>query len=508
MTQQAKQLLIAYIFLLSIVQNSRAATATSHTFFFVPPTYSVPMIRSFYRHAKGIVRWGAWEAVPYYSHSTNACKLTQFFMPFSKTKLTVSEYKPSVPSSTTDLNPLKDVEARHFNIETDPNFPAAFSSIITFAPEHTVIGTGFTIQQTLYKNFKEEPRLWLEVSFPVEQVRHKMNFKEEIINDGGGAVNELGLDNAPRVGSMTAAFQQPNWNYGKIDNKTRTAQGVADVTVSLNWGTFFPRAYSSTGIGFTAPTGTEINAQNAAYVFAPVIGNNHHWEIIFWNQLEINLLDRNDHSLKLYCNGRGSIIIRNHQVRSFDLDDKSWGRYMETYASQAAAQDAQTTMNPNSGTSGINVFTLCLQIDPRYQAETKTALTYQYKGLLAEFGGGLYVRHAELFERNTLRQRIALKDVNGNGNTNLARTIGKNFPGTAITAINDYTDAIVYLNDMNFLTATHPSIITTTVYGTIGHQWMNCKAPTLLALGSSYDFSSRNTSLNRWAIWGKCAVSF
>lgn len=483
-----------------------AVTATSRSFFFVPPTYSLPMIRSFYRHDKEITQWGAWEVVPYVSHSTNPCKLTQYFMPFGKTELNVFEYHvtPEDPTGG-DLNPAKDIEARHFNIQTNEG---TFHSRITFAPEHSVVGAGFTVQQTLFKNCLNEPRLWLEVSFPVEQVKHRMNFKEEIINDGGGAVNELGLDNAPRVGSMTQAFKQENWNYGKIDNQTRTVQGVADVSITLNWGTFFKGCYSSSALGFVVPTGTKIDAGNAAYVFSPVLGNNHHWEILFGNQLCIDLWHRDDHSLKLYFNGRGSVIIRNFQIRSFDSYDKSWSRYMETYLSQAAAEEAQTTANPNAGTSGINVFTHCFKVDPRYQAETKTALTYQYKGLLTEFGGGLYMRHSELFDFNVWEPRVAFKDVSGDGNTNLARTIGKNFPGVAITNTNDFTDALVYLNDLNVLSATHPSIITALVYGTIGYEWMNHKAPVVVSLGSSYDFSQRNTTIDRWSVWGKLAVSF
>ena len=54
-------------------------------------------------------------------------------------------------------------------------------------------------------------------------------------------------------------------------------------------------------------------------------------------------------------------LFSNHQVRSFDLIGKPWGRYMSTYKTSEEAAFAQTTLNENSGTSGINVFTQCVR---------------------------------------------------------------------------------------------------------------------------------------------------
>ena len=505
---------IIFIIIFSCIHKTYTTT-TSHTFFYTPPNVTLPMLHSFFDQERPDVfknEWwpgGAIEAVPYVSHSVQACKLAQYFMPFGKTVLNVSEYKPSVPSSTSDLQPCKDIEARHFNIETNPNVPEAFASTITLAPQHRAAGIAFTFQQALYRShIGNKPRLWLEISFPVEEVTHCMNFREDIIETGGGAVDALGLDNAPRVGSMTAAFQQPSWNFGKINNCSRKAHGVADVTFTLNWSSYTGRCFNTITVGFIAPTGTKINAQQAAYVFSPVIGNNHHWAFTLGGRMCFDLWECRGHMFKFYYDSQANIIIGNHQVRSFDIIGKSWSRYMETYASQMAAETAQTNNNFRSGTSGINLFTRCVEVDPRYDTSASTAIAYQYRWLMAEIGANIYTRHAEIINFNCWNDRIAFKDVNGNGATNLARTIGKNFPSSAVTDTGDYVETLVKLSDINFDSMAHPGIISTTIYGGLGYEWNFCRIPVIVGIGNSYEFSSRNVVLNRWSAWGKASITY
>ncbi len=63
-------------------------------------------------------------------------------------------------------------------------------------------------------------------------------------------------------------------------------------------------------------------------------------------------------------------------------------------------------------------------------------------------------------------------------------------------------------SQINFDSAAHPAIFSTTIYGALGY---NCQAgdwPTFVLVGSSYDFSSINTSLHRWLVWIKGGIGF
>ena len=244
-----------------------------------------------------------------------------------------------------------------------------------------------------------------------------MRLHEHIINNGGGVVDALGLDNAPRVGTMTQAFQQPNWKYGKIDNqKCLEAHGIADIEFTVHWAPYWTECcHVSSRAGFVAPTGTKIDARQAAYVFSPVIGNNHHWGLLFGNEIHFDFWSRGNHSLSCFFNARGCIVVTNYQVRSFDVKDQQWSRYMEVYNTQDAAELAQTNNDANSGTSGINVFTKCLKVDPRYYAYGATALTYQYCRFTAEIGYDIYIRHAEEVTLNRWDEKVAFKAVQGLG---------------------------------------------------------------------------------------------
>src|SRR3990167_6002261 len=83
--------------------------------------------------------------------------LTEYFSPFGKfCDLKVLEYKTTVPSSTVDPNENRDLEARHFNIQTQAT-DATFRSTISFHIKHAFFGLGIGYRQRLGRHF------WLEV---------------------------------------------------------------------------------------------------------------------------------------------------------------------------------------------------------------------------------------------------------------------------------------------------------------------------------------------------------
>ncbi len=483
----------------------KADDAISHSFFSARSSYTAPIAQFVHSAAlldETIPCSSSLEATVYYSQTTNPEKIARFFLPFGLQQLHVMEYKPGV--LTSDLIRNKTIEARNFNIQTKSS-TSTFESIVNFTPEEKVTGLCFQGTHVIKRRENGTPRIWLSYTLPIERVSRTMGLKEEVVSTGGGKVDAIGLDTAPRVGTMTEAFRQPNWNYGKMDNLWHRATGIADILVELGWSSCWNRwCHTSSFFGAVIPTGTEINQKQQEFVFAPVVGNNHHWALQYGTEVEIGLIERDFKKLRFIYQAKGMVIAGNCQVRSFDLNDVQWARYLELYRSQAFAQEAFTMGDANAGTSGINVFTKAVRVSPRTNSSLTGSLAYQHNNWELEGGYHVFMRHSELVHLPRWNERVAIKNITGQGTTNIARTIDKNFPGSAITAVNDFTEALVGVSQINFDSMAHPAVVDQTFFGTLAY--LNCHWRA--GFGASYQFSSTNTTLDHWTIWGTLGVSW
>ncbi len=339
-----------------------------------------------------------------------------------------------------------------------------------------------------------------------------MNLRENVLSTGGGADGQVGLDGVDHVANMTEAFAQSNWLYGKVNNcADLSAWGVSDVEVTFGYNALFSETCDFNAyIGFVAPTGTKINQYNAAYIWRPVIGNNHHWGLLFGAHACFYLREFGQHSLRLEFDAEGQYLFKNTQWRSFDLVQQGqWSRYLEVYQNVAAATTASGESYPldiNAGTSGINVFTTCAQVSPKFTTNTNTGLIYNYCGLQAEVGFNFYVRQAEEISKCSWNTDVAVKDIDGTGGTNTARTIKNNFHLSDITLQSGYTP--VTLADLDLNSAAHPTMLSHTVYAAAGWNWDDLSIPVFIGAGGSYEFTTVNTALDRWLLFGKIGISF
>lgn len=491
---------------------------TSQTFFSVRPWFESgdPMRESLFRTERMTMAedgiGGAFQAVIFGSKSTNESKIARYFMPFGKTTLSVVEFKNNV--LTPDGAPDRDIEARNFNIETrnsqlDDDLDNAFHSLISFCPRQTVVGLGLAWKQALwYCNDYDVPRAWFEMSFPIMRVTNDMHLDEKVLQDGNGALPVTGLDNAPRVGNMKQAFKQSNWKYGKI-NGPREQRGIGDIELKIGWNNVYCDACHFNGFaGLVVPTG---NRPQGEYMFEPIVGNNHHVGILWGSNVGFDAWCCGEHTIRVEFDWCNRYLFRNHQVRSFDLQRGEWSRFLEVYATPEDAQAASLIAEPlatNAGTSGINVFTKCVRVSPRFSFNMNYAFIYERCNWQVEGGWNFYARQSEKVEIDSFRSGVQVKDIGGNGAINLARTITNNFDGSAIafTTLANYIP--LHLSDIDLESAAHPAVLSYIVYLTAGYNWCDACYPTLAAVGASYEFASVNTNLERWALWGKLGISF
>ncbi len=426
------------------------------------------------------------QIVPFGGHSTNPEDIAEFFLPSGKSTLLAAEDLASGSSR-------RDLSAAHFNIKT---ITGKFKSDLIFKASHQFSGVGIAYRQQLSKHW------WAEIATPFLHVEQTFKFDERILDTGDGPVRELGLDNSPRVGCMTKAFKQDNWRFGKIDKtKELVKEGFADLELKVGYQARADDILRLYGYaGFVFPTG---NRPCGQHVFEPMIGNNGHFGFLYGSHIGISTWCRDDHELSLAIDFNTRYLFRNHQIRSFDLKDKEFGRYIETYKDPFQAELASTTQNPDSGTSGINVFTQPVKVFPGVSLSVLSAMIYTYKQLILELGYFFFAQQAERVEVPWQRTS-AVKDSAGLGQTNRARTIKDDFEKSALP-IDDYQPLVP--RDIDANSPASPALLTYTAYITIGYYIWEGDYPVLLGLGASYEIAA-SKGINQWATWGKIAVQF
>jgi hypothetical protein len=431
-------------------------------------------------------------------------ELATYFAPHGSHEYLVEEYKTADANSTKDLNKNKNLEARHFNIETDQSYPHAFRSKLTFEPHHTFFGIGLDYVQSFWEKY------WFEISAPIMKVTNWFDIKETIEEQGGGVAKGpdgqplIGLDGRPRYDNMMDYFNKSNLNYGRIiPGKKLEKWGVADIELKLGWITYNNgEAHLRSFVGLTIPTG---NKPEGRYLFEPVVGNNQHFGLIFGSNFCFPIIEHGKHHIRQEIDTCGHYLFANHQMRSFDLVGKNWSRYMEIYTSL----DQATGAGANGGSFGIETFTRRVEVDPRFSFTFNTAIDYTYSDwLVAEFGYNMFARQGEKIELDKdFPDGIALKHVNGNGLTTRSRTINSNFAGDSIS-LADYLVDPININDISLKSAAHPPLFSQTFYGSVGYQINSCHVPTLISVGGSYEWSRNNAGMHRFSVWGKLGMAF
>lgn len=533
-------------------QSTNYQDCTSRSYFDVRPYFqNGPEQNSFFRNdlmdSSEDNCGGAFQIVPFGGASGSSNKLASYFLPPTAKGciLTVQEYNPNLnndtPADTWQLftnnegvRPGVNLEARNFNIRTKNG---TFKSEISFRPKQTYFGVGFQWKQRLTTKDNGKTELWFEAKAPFVHVSNKMNLDELVLDKGGGVDlshnNGKGLDNAPVVANMKEAFAQMNWKYGRINdcNEPSTKNGFADLELRLGYNPVQEGCcLLSTHVGIVFPTG---NKPKALKMFEPIVGNGHHFGVLWGTAILVDLWSCEKNALSTAFDIRARYLCQNKQMRMFDLHHKPWSRFLEVYQNidaAAAAYNNPDTFGSYSGTSGINVFTLCAKVTPRFQTDFNTGLIYKhYNGrcgvFMAEAGINTWVRQGDKIELNCCDSLggVAIKDIQGLGNTQYARTINNNFyseqyPYGGLLANSDVYGsapannvgiryAALTADDIDLHSGGAPYALSFTGYLTLGYKRSE-DCPEFMSVGGSYEAANCNAVLHRWMVWGKLGTTF
>lgn len=548
MVRQTIKYLVYSIFLLTPILSKADSCCdyTSKTFFSVRPQFGIAspeqlsMWRGTQRLAEGALHRGTFQAEIFGGTSTHRAKLGTYFMPFCSNKASVTSIVTTADDALFAQNfniPAINFAAQVLNnaIIQDgyPLLANPFDSIIEINPRQSVAGIGFSYQHVFCVHNVAH---WIRINAPIEYVRNNMHLQERILASDVYQVKPIaGTNLADQQQNMMQALSQKQWEYGKIDNKKHSKSGIPFIQiqfgeVSINSECFYIAPY----IGIDIPTGSKVHGK---YIFEPVVGNGRHAGI-FWglNSEFIAWQDACDlHQLVFAIDINMEYLFKSTQRRSFDLKNRPWSRYIETYANLAQATEALNLV-PGAGgggnilqaiflnTPGINTLTQKVSVAPGFNFTGNFALIYNQcepcGGWNAEVGYNFYAREAECIQlKHDFETTVAIKDHVGMGLTNPIRTITQDQFSNEATLFDSllvignqlsiYPFAIITQNDLDLQSAAHPTTLAHIVYGTAGYHWDDLCNPVMASIGLSYEFNGKyNAALNRVLVWARAGVSF
>lgn len=452
-------------------------------------------------------RNGALQIVGLGGRSTDCCDLAKYFTPNGKQTLHIVEddavFGTDIIATQLGIYTVNEIYNGTPATLTGPGF----ESYVSFCPRYTFGGVGLSYKQEFAQTC-DGRAFWFLISAPVLHVKTNMHLTERVVSDGGGV--DAAIPGA--VANATEAFSQDAWKFGKIFacNNGKTALG--DLNVVVGYKALAREEYEmDTYVGLVAPTGNKVRGRE---MFEPIIGSNHHWGLIIGSTVNALLWESDCGRFDFAINTNGQYMFEACEVRSFDLKNKPWSRYMQVYANraqaeQAAALPANDPVSVGLHTPGINIFTKSLRINPGYSLTSNSAFIYTKGCRQYELGYNFYARQAEHAELACpWKQTAALKSLVGNGRTDSVQLISNAYDFQNEVFVANYEQNVIRIEDLDLSVTEHPAVISSTIYANATHRFEHCNYPSFLGLGGSYEFSGDNTTMNRWMIWAKGGISF
>lgn len=396
-----------------------------------------------------------------------------------------------------------DIDVSNFNVATAGD---NYASTICLCPRQSIVGALLSWKQALCSNDEGITRWWFEINAPIVTSKHTMGLVETLVNDGGAVVDANGLNGLPFVATVAEGFAE--MTYGKIDNACHENTELANIEFKIGYNSLAMSDCCRFGsyVGVAAPTTKD---RTAVFAFEPIVGQEH-WALMWGSTIDFNMCEWENSCLSAHFAIDSRWWFEREEKRTFDLVNKSWGRYQAMYASLAEATEAG--QNPNTGTFGTSILTRCVDVTPGYQIDFNTGLMWKGCKFMVEIGHTFYARQAEEICPNWYGadELPAIKAFAGGGETNSVRTIGKRFSAED-TVLANYANNAIHACDVDWNAGSHEGVLAHSLYGSLGYEFNSWCYPTFLAIGGAYDFGIEDAGtsvMRRWNVFGKLGFSF
>jgi len=461
--------------------TARHKEAFSRSFMFTKPGYYTIVAEQALWHditynKKGSLRAGI-QAIPFFQRSMNRSKSSRYFLFDDKNCLLVSG--DNTRYRNTRNIPIRDVRAEWLGLNSD------FSGIISVNPWQQQWGFIFEYSQDLkqWMNLPFVRDMYLSCILPIASVTNNLRLTQ----------TEVSNPNTTFPHNLIEAFDQPGWSWGKIASCNKKRTEVAELKILLGT-SYESRDYLQ--VNYNSVLVIPISKkQDAEYLFSPVVGNNHHLGI--GAALNIQALLNSDPTTVAFCfflDLESTILIRNHQWRTFDLRDKPWSRFllMNTLGAE-----------PNTNVPGVNLLTRKATIKPFNVVDFAMGWRAKTKMVECEFGWGIWGHGYERVDH--IKDIPVVFGIAGSapGKTASRSTIAQQAPDDALN-----TFVPITLFDLDAQSGANAGALNFRVFLSTGIINIGHQEDTIFGAGWSIDIPYKNAALQVWNIWLKLGATF
>ena len=282
-------------------------------------------------------------------------------------------------------------------------------------------------------------------------------------------------------GNFLFGDMQTPWQYGKFDLKhhSRKSTKLANVDLVLGYDLLDCDSYHlSAFVKASAPTGTKLDQKYMEYIFNPIIGNGHHWELGGGIDGHVDLWHCDDKCFGIYLTGSITHLFKNTEWRTFDFKNKGpLSRYMLL---KQSSDPTEQTGYAGSLINAVNYTTRQIRSSFDVQGDASIRLLYQDCGWAFGVGYNIYGRSREKLELTKNKIAIDANMYGLKGNT-----------GTHIICVNtSLTTPVTSTTPLNTTETNAPSLCSTSVPETSDthtevDNWLQMKHPPTCAQDST-----------------------
>lgn len=373
------------------------------------------------------VVYGVWSLTPEYTHTFNGHTITRTLFGDNLIGKKCAQHLKISGSDVADRGP-QDLLADYFYLPSD------FESTVRFEPviDNVIFDLGFYLGLDAWAK-----GLYFVVHAPFAHTRWDININENIINPGvanyiPGYFTPTTLQRNQLLDSFTdfvngksiqntedIAFEELKFAQMSTDRLVRSR--MAEIRTAIGWNFFAEDDYH---VGFNGqiawPTGLR---PDALFLFEPLVGNGHFWELGFGLNGHYTFWYNEDESshCSFYIDCNITHLFRTRQARSFDLTKNgTLSRYMLAIEMTSPAVNLQGTNGDipsaqfnNDYLPVANITTLDVEVSVAIQADIVLMFNATRNNWSFDFGYNYWGRSPDNI---TLRQnesfdekRFALK---------------------------------------------------------------------------------------------------
>ncbi len=436
----------------------------------------------------------------YFSSPENTTKLATLLFPSQDILLTTTG-GPDYFLSTATNKEVRDLDASILGI-TDKEF----FSITGIFPQSTKKYLGFFGYYAFSQNENNTPKFSLQVAAPFISINHTIGQKEKIYKQGRNN-NESPIKNViDGLSSSNLLFQRWNFSNEGISNTE-----ISNIELNLSWN-YFPlkkcsiETYAGCLIPVTKKTKTEkINQQ---FIFSPTITNSEHFGLQYGTTISLFLYENDERTIQFILGNNLLYFIPEKKLRSFDLKQKPWSRYLPVYENFALPDQLETSL--------VNKLTLSSRITPNFSNVATVQIDFTKSFYALGIGYTLFTRQSESVTILDDLPNIAIKGTSEvlpgeNMPLSVARTASLQLSREDVICQNPvYEDPNFFYTkietgDIDISSATHPAVFLGEIYLKLK---LDCLDTLKCVLGGSYRFCHNNTAIEYSTCWAGIQYEF